>query len=80
MKVRRRAVDGGRKRMKVEGASWRKVQGWRDGGGVEGVGIRRMMEITDNKTPQLKPSTWSNEYCKAKTRSFELLSSQHIGG
>ena len=43
VKIRRRAVDRGRERMKVEGVSWRKVHGGMDGGGVEGVGICRMM-------------------------------------
>ena len=31
VKIRRRAVDRGRERMKVEGVSWRKVQGGREG-------------------------------------------------
>ena len=73
-------MDGGHERMEVEGGSWRKVQGGREGGGGGRVGMCGMMEIMNGKALQLEPSTWSNEYCKAKTRNLESLSSQHISG
>ena len=73
---------GGGWRTGVDGGGGWLLEEWQGegGGGGEGVGMCRMMEIMNSKALQLKPLTWSNEYCKAKTRSFASLSSQHIHG